>query len=366
MRKVNRALMWAALFLILVLFVFSVAGAFVGAQRAQRFFNSLPLSFFWILLAAVLVGGFAIFPRLVRVRTLLLVHAGCVLILLGGMAGSEAGHKLQKALFGIDKIKSGQMVIYEGYSENRLVVATGEQTENFSFVLNERGHVDYYSREDRKLVPLGYEELPFSIELGDFRLEYYKPGRLTIHARDDQRWTMPVGVGSELALGPELGTVAIIRTFERFRFIIEDDHREAVEASEGSLNPAVEISIEYPDGSTTTRYVFERFPGHRHTDDKLAFSYSRTISDYISDLKVIADSRAVKEKSIEVNKPLKYGGYHFYQSDYDAEGGQYTVLQVVSDTGLYTVYGGYILLCIGVFGHLWFKPVFEREKVKSE
>jgi len=132
MRKVNRALMWAALFLILVLFVFSVAGAFVGAQRAQRFFNSLPLSFFWILLAAVLVGGFAIFPRLVRVRTLLLVHAGCVLILLGGMAGSEAGHKLQKALFGIDKIKSGQMVIYEGYSENRLVVATGEQTENFS------------------------------------------------------------------------------------------------------------------------------------------------------------------------------------------------------------------------------------------
>ena len=37
------------------------------------------------------------------------MHLGCILVLLGGMWGSNAGHAMQKRLFGIDKIPRGQM-----------------------------------------------------------------------------------------------------------------------------------------------------------------------------------------------------------------------------------------------------------------
>ena len=67
-------------------------------------------------------------------------------------------------------------------------------------------------------------------------------------------------------------------------------------------------------------------------------------------------------KSIEVNKPLHYGGYLFYQQGYDGDAGRYTVLGVTSDKGLGIVFLGYILLCTGVFWHFWLRHIFgDRE-----
>jgi len=338
MKKLTRDLMWAALALIIMLFAFSVYGAFIGAKRAQEFFNCLPLSIYWVAFAVVLIAGLLIFPRLLRVPALLIMHLGCVLILIGGMAGSNAGHKIQKKLFGIDKIKSGRMIIYEGYSENRVMIDDTKQS----------------------------GQLPFMIKLKDFRIEYYKSAQLAVQTRDGQNLKMPIEQGAEVDLGPELGSLKIIRTFERFRFVIEGDRKEAVDAPQGALNPAVEVLITHPDGSTATRYAFENFPSHEHPEDKFTLSYHRTISDYISDLQVIEDGKVAAEKSIEVNHPLKFGGYHFYQSSYDSEAGRYTVLQVTSDTGLTAVYAGYILLCVGAAWHFWLKPAFRDKKAKSE
>jgi hypothetical protein len=91
-------------------------------------------------------------------------------------------------------------------------------------------------------------------------------------------------------------------------------------------------------------------------------AYARDISDYISELQVIENQRIVKEKNIEVNHPLHYGGYHFYQQDYDHEEGRYTVLQVTSDSGLTFVYSGYFMLCIGIFWHFWFRKLWSKGK----
>ena len=114
--------MWAALVLIIVLTVMSIYGAFIGAERAQAFFNSVPSVVFWALFAVALIAGFIAFRRLIRVPGLLLIHAGCILIIAGGMWGSQGGHDLQKKLFGIDKVRSGQMVIYEGRSDNHVAI----------------------------------------------------------------------------------------------------------------------------------------------------------------------------------------------------------------------------------------------------
>ena len=97
MHKYRRTIMWLGLVLIIVLTVLSIYGAFIGAERAQQLFNQPPLVVYWTTLAILLIVGIAAFRRLLRVPGLLLIHAGCVLILAGGMRGSHAGHNLQKS-----------------------------------------------------------------------------------------------------------------------------------------------------------------------------------------------------------------------------------------------------------------------------
>lgn len=338
MNRFRRGLMWAGLIAIILLIFLSVYGAFAGAERAKNFFNSLPLSVYWLALTVMLIAGLAVFGRLARVPSLMLIHLGCILILIGSMWGSEGGHRLQKQLFGIDKIPAGEMVIFEGYSENRVTMENSELT----------------------------KKLPFIIRLKDFRLEYYKPEYLHIQSRDGQRWRIPVKINTEFSLGSDIGTVTIVRAFENFKITIDGDKRTAYDDPRPGYNPALEVQIKHPDGTVRTQYAFKRFPGHIHTEDKFLLRYQRTISDYVSELQVIKNKEVVAEKSIEVNHPLHFGGYHFYQHEYDAQAGRYTVLMVVSDSGLNVVYAGFLMLCIGVFWQLWLRRLsFAGAKLKS-
>lgn len=339
MSRFRRGLMWAGLIAIILLILLSIYGAFVGAERAKNFFNTIPLSIYWLALTVILIAGLVAFRRLVRVPSLLLIHAGCVLVLIGSMWGSDAGHKLQKQLFGIDKIPTGYMVIYEGDSENLVA-----------------------SKEGKAI-----GELSFRIRLKDFRIEYYKPEYLQIQSREEQRWKIPVKINTEFSLGADLGTVTVVRVFENFKITIDGNKRTAFDDPRPGYNPALEVQIKHPDGTVRTQYAFKRFPGHIHPEDKFLLRYQRIISDYISELEVFKNDKIVANKNIEVNHPFHFGGYHFYQHSYDARAGQYTILMVVSDSGLNVVYVGYVMLCMGVFWQLWLRRLsFAGTKLKSE
>ncbi|HOV77657.1 MAG TPA: hypothetical protein PLS24_06490, partial [Sedimentisphaerales bacterium] len=109
MNRFRRAVLWAVLAAIVLLTGLSIYGAFIGADRAQAFFTSVPLAVYWFAAVALLVVGIALFRRLLRVPSLLLMHTGCILIVLGMMWGSKPGHALQKRLFGIDKIPVSEL-----------------------------------------------------------------------------------------------------------------------------------------------------------------------------------------------------------------------------------------------------------------
>ncbi len=55
-------------------------------------------------------------------------------------------------------------------------------------------------------------------------------------------------------------------------------------------------------------------------------------SDYLCDLSIIENGREVKQKVIEVNSPLYFGGYGFYQSTYEHEPG-FKLTAVETETG---------------------------------
>jgi hypothetical protein len=87
----------------------------------------------------------------------------------------------------------------------------------------------------------------------------------------------------------------------------------------------------------------------------LGGGYGRVVKDYISELEIVRNGNVVAAKNVEVNHPLHYGDYHFFQQSCGEDDplGEYTVLMVVSDSGLYLVYSGYALLVAGVFWHFW-------------
>jgi hypothetical protein len=339
MNKFRRAVMWAALALIILLIFFSIYGAFIGAARAEQFFNRVPLALYWMAFAVLLVVGLFVFRRLIHIPGLLLMHAGCILILAGGMWGSRAGHALQKRLLGIDKIRTGRMFIYEGHRDNRVF------------------------QSERQ-----YEKLPFSIGLKDFRIEYYEPAYLVIETGEGQTQKVSADVGSVHDLGSELGKVKIVGEYTNFKMAHDGEKWVAYNDPRPGFNPALEVEVTSPDGNLSTQYIFPHMPGFGHAQGKLKITYQgpipRMVSDYISKLEVVKDGQVVAEKDIEVNHPLTFGGYHFYQSDYDHVAHQYTDLSVHSDTGLRLVFIGYWALCIGVIWHMWLRHIFARTKSK--
>ena len=333
MSKLKKIIIHISLWGIICFLVLSIYGAFIGAERARAFFNSPALTVFWVLLTVLLIAGFFAFKRLMRHRGMMFIHLGCVLVFAGGLYGSESAHKLRGRFLGKEKVFSSQMLIYEGQQENRV----------------------YIAREDKE------KELPFYIRLDDFRMEYYKPGKFFVETEDGQRASIDAEVGNSIDLVAS-GKLTIIATYENCKIEVGKGNVRAVEGPGSGSNPALAVEIEKPDGAKETKYIFEKFPGSVHGQTHIYMRYVRMVSDYISDLKVVVDDNVVAQKSIEVNKPLHYGGYHFYQSSYDEEGGLYTVLSVTSDSGLYLVYAGYLLLSVGCFWHFWLRNAFKVKK----
>ena len=251
MGKLGRSVMWSALVVIGLLGVFSVFGAFLGAEKAKQFFNSTPLKIYWYLLAILFVAGFTEFPRLLRKPSQLAIHTGCLLVLIGGMLGSDAGHRLAKRFLGIDKIPSGYMVIHEEQSENRIVA------EDFKQILG---------------------QLPFSIKLKDFRLEYYETDkksapRLIIDTQDGQHLQLAAKAGEEISLGQGKSKIKITGTFENFKIGTENGKKIVTDDGQQGENPAAQVMIETPDGNSHTRYVFERYGEFDRSEDGLKLSY---------------------------------------------------------------------------------------------
>jgi cytochrome c biogenesis protein ResB len=226
----------------------SAVGAVLGGERATALFNSAPLAAFWTLVAASLVAGLAFYRRVAGRPGFLGMHLGVLLVLLGAMYGSDAGHVFASRVFSSRKVPSGYLIIREGASTSTIL-----------------------SRPRFEEIGI----LPFSIRLNDFNVEYYDtPG-------------------------------------VRVDFMID-------------------------------------VPG--------------PVRDYTSDVSVVEQGAEVARKAIEVNHPLHYGGYHFYQHSYDSENEAYTILSVTSDSGLSVVYGGFILLCLGSFYGCWVQPALDAAK----
>jgi len=85
------------------------------------------------------------------------------------------------------------------------------------------------------------------------------------------------------------------------------------------------------------------------------------ISDYIATLTVIENGKEMLTERVEVNHPLRYKGYRFYQSSFDysrpdAQGRWETILTVRKDRGAEMVWAGIGLVSLGLLMAMYFIP----------
>lgn len=92
---------------------------------------------------------------------------------------------------------------------------------------------------------------------------------------------------------------------------------------------------------------------------------TNNVKDYVSTVSVLEEDRRVLTKKIEVNHPLTYKGYSFYQNDYRPNDPTFSGFQVVRDPGLPLVYLGFITNLIGVLISLFLSKLFASKKRAS-
>ena len=337
--------MWAAVTGLLLLAALAILSSFFGADGARAIFNSAPAILLWVLFAFLMLGGPFVFPALRRNLGLLAAHIGVLFVIGGAMWGSEPAHQLRAALGATPKAYKGFLIVPQGRSADRIVDGTR-------------------TRE------LG--RLPFNVHLEKFWIDYYPadPGEKwvmtvgTISSHSEKRapqWTLGA-VDWEVGKQTELPVQGIqMRVVERFLTRIG-------QLPDAPALPVVKMELTR-GGKTATQTIAGGLPGVPARLPLAGVFASAAewfkagsptlfmerplpaVKDYKSTLVIVDGGKEAARKTIEVNKPLHYGGYHFYQHSYDPDREAYTVLAVVSDSGWPAVLAGFLLTGAGVAWH---------------
>ncbi|MFN3467538.1 MAG: cytochrome c biogenesis protein ResB, partial [Candidatus Brocadiales bacterium] len=139
--------------------------------------------------------------------------------------------------------------------------------------------------------------------------------------------------------------------------------QSVVKRSDELKKPALFVEMDGPKGKATD-WVFAEAPqATAYKDGNLFLLYKQmgeNIKDWKSKLRIVEGGKTVAEKTIEVNDPLKYGGYTFYQASYDPQNEKLSGLQVARDPGVPLVYFGFFSLCFGIIFIFYIKPLLKR------
>lgn len=349
MKQFRQILFWLTLLSIFALVVLCVVGAFLGAQRAKTMFNSIPLAVFWCVMAVLLAMSLFAGGRMWRSPGLIVVHAGLLLILAGGLWGSKTAHDWRAK-----RTKQNPPKAAEGL----LFLNPFDKTDNSSCQL-------WRLSMDNRIEEAG--RLPFTVQTNRAWTEYYPP----------------ITPGGEL-LGVKYDTKGNVRDMRKISLLngvnlLSDFPEINNDVTLLGYDPTLrQIDLELFRNSETMRNTILVGPADEQTILSLVDVFEtpqdwviagqpsivlqlphQDIRDYKAELAILdADGNAETTGIIEVNHPLHARGYHFYLSAYDPPAA--LVVKAVSDDGLYWVYTGFALLMLGVVLCLWIEPTVRR------
>lgn len=344
--------------------VFDSPALRMNILQAESFFNSWPLVVFWCALLLSLLATVTLDRRVLLRPASMAMHFGAVMVLVGSMLSSQLGHDVLGRLTGAGKVRKAAMKIYE-----------------------EQDSATLYDIKTSK----PFASLPFQLRLNDFSVDYYDPQPWSLRARlpqvdahghtvDAYQW-LDWQEGQPLRIPGTFVDLTVEQYVPNAQPIYANRQRPAIidaPPDPTSHHPAVRIRLERADGKKAQAWLAPdalsaavevpalvgKLPRERMAIIEL-LPPRGMIRSFNSDISVLEGAGQADRQTIRVNQPLHHRGYHFYQHNYDTIAHRYTVLTVVSDTGLWMVMAGFGLLLAGVFWFFWVKPAiayFRRQR----
>ncbi len=206
------------------------------------------------------------------------------------------------------------------------------------------GRTDPKWAEVNRVILLGSAKKIYYLESGNLREEPLEAGRFyTFPNKEDIGFTM--------------------------RYLFPDAaYLQSVPATDGDelLNPVARVEVWektkpgsreaflYPGGGA--RGGFYLIPGTPYFLALESFKDKET-KYWKSSLSALGESGEVlKSREIKVNEPMLFGGYRFYQSDYDPNNPSYSGIGISREPGLYVIYFGFTVLVLGCFLLFYGRP----------
>jgi cytochrome c-type biogenesis protein CcsB len=200
------------------------------------------------------------------------------------------------------------------------------------------------------------ELLPFDIEV----LKYYGNARVR-PPTDEHKIEATDGVGKENALVPVEGSTGVsgdakvdypgayVRLTKRSGGDVGTYLVSALLAMQ-DMSESVEVDGKTYDMSLRFRRDYKPYTVELIDVDGTNYLGTSTARNYSSDIRVVDESRGTNfEHHVWMNNPLRYAGETFYQSGYtQANGREYSTLQVVTNSGWMIPYVACMIVAVGM------------------
>jgi len=232
----------------------------------------------------------------------------------------------------------GMLVILAG------AVLTGALGTRGVMPLNEEEAVSSYMSGDSE------GSLPFKVRLKKFTIEYYGGARHVLRmGAPDSGPGIVLEPGREAAIKPGM-TMTLLGAFPD----VVMSGKGPVNRSGIPRNPAIRVEVD-GDGVKSRIWIFQNFPllyrynsGAANLPD-LYYTYEAPqIRQFVSRLEIVEDGRTVARPAVSVNSPFAWKGWRLFQSGYDEERRDVSIIQVSRDPGTPVVYAGFLVLSLGL------------------
>lgn len=171
-----------------------------------------------------------------------------------------------------------------------------------------------------------------------------------------------VNPGIEQVIGDTGYKIKVLRYLPDF--VMDTSTKVVSSRSARPDNPAIEVALQDPKGGIKTAWLFARFPDiHQEisADFRILYNWApRRPKDFISKVTILKAGKEILSRDIQVNAPLNFAGYNFFQSSYDSQDLSWSGLQLVNDPGVPVIYAGFVLLILGLVMIFYVGPLTRR------
>ncbi len=187
------------------------------------------------------------------------------------------------------------------------------------------------------------------------------------------RVQLPDGTESEARIGSGSSVAGLEPTLVRGLHAAREEWTLVDDPPEGvPMHTALRLAADGPEGleehwllSNTPQGALRLGEGGEGLFLQLADNRDRPPRDWRSHVSVLEEGHVVHSSVVEVNEPLSYGGFSFFQSDADPSRPNYSGLQVVRDPAWPLVAAGLWALLLGIAWCFYVQPVMDRRAARA-